>query len=210
MKENTLAFDLETQNLASEVEEKHAAELAGESPWSRPDLFGFGVGVVVDLETDVAFRYQEAAAMLKHLREAAVCVSYNGEAFDLGVLEAHGDVTEIRGKHVDLNVLVRAALDDLPEAQNGQVRIRQGGLDGLSRANSLEGKTGEGVHAPALLQEGKVEEVLNYCEDDVRLVADIYRIASERGKLFVDGYTKVDGQRVKLGRLEVPVPIPIN
>ena len=55
--EKTLPFDLETRNLASEVERKFASELAGGSPWSRPGLLGFWSGDAVDLETDVALRY---------------------------------------------------------------------------------------------------------------------------------------------------------
>lgn len=72
MTNKTLAFDIETVKLAREVEAEHASELAGESPWSRPDLFGFGAGVVIDLETDVAYRYRREAteALIKHLHEA--------------------------------------------------------------------------------------------------------------------------------------------
>ena len=209
MSEKTvLAFNVETQRLATEVEEEFADELVGASPWSRPDLFGFGCGVIVDLETDVAFRYRDAGAMLGHLREADTLVSYNGESFDLGVLSAYGEVEELRSKHTDINALVMVALAEHPLAQKpGIDRIRQGGLDGLSKANGFAGKSGNGIHAPTMLKAGRIEEVLDYCEQDVRLVAELYRIASRTGKLFVNGYTKIDGKRVDLGRLEVAIEI---
>ena len=204
----TLAFDVETRKLASEVAEEHADALAGASAWTRPDLFLFECGVVIDLGTDVAFRYRDAAPMLAHLGEARRVVSYNGESFDLGVLSACGDVKGLRRKHLDINLAVMAALDEHPlAAEPGIDRIRQGGLDGLARANGLPGKTGSGIRAPELLREGRTEEALDYCENDVRLVASLYRTARQNGKLAVDGYTKRDGVKVELGPLEVPVEV---
>jgi len=59
-----------------------------------------------------------------------------------------------------------------------------------------------------MLRAGKVEEVLDYCERDTRIVADLYRLARRDGKLAVDGYLKRGSERVELGRLEVAVSIP--
>ena len=209
-KKTVLAFDLETLRLANEVAEEFAEVLDGASPWSRPDLFGFGVGVVVDISTGVAYRHRSPEAMIEHLREADVCVSYNGENFDLGVLAAHGNVEGIRARHVDLNAFVRQGLDDLPEAQApGVDRLRQGGLNGLAKANGLTGKTGDGGAAPQLLREGKIEEVLDYCEADTHLVAELYRLARDRGELRVEAfYSDHHGDRVYLPEL-VYVPLPI-
>lgn len=203
------AFDLETTRLASDVEREFAAELGGASPWSRPDMFGFGCGVVIDLGTDVAYRYRSAETMIQRLREADKVVSYNGESFDLGVLSAAGDVSDIRARHVDINVLVREGLDDLPEARApGVDRLRQGGLSGLAEANGLPGKTGDGTAVPRMLREGRVEEVLGYCEHDARLAADLYRSAEEDGSLRVEAFYRDerDGERVYL---PAPVYVPL-
>ena len=204
-----LAFDTETRLLAVEVAERHAAELAGASAWSRPDLFGFGCGVALDLETRVFYRYRQggARAMVAHLEEADITVGYNSDAFDLGVLSAYADVDTLRARHVDLNLLVMAALDALPIERKGAGRIRQGGLDGLARANGLSGKTGHATDVPGLLRAGRVEEVLSYCAEDVRIVADLYRLAVRDRKLCVDGYLKKGKERVELGRLEVPIDV---
>lgn len=206
-----LAFDIESLLLAREVAERHAGELSGASPWSRPDLFGFGVGTVEDLQTGVVYRYKEggASAMVGHLEEASITVGYNTSAFDLGVLGAYADVSKVRERHVDVGVLVRDALDALPIDRQGAGRIRQGGLDGLARANGLSGKTGHATDVPALLRAGREEEVLAYCAADTRLVADLYRLARERGALRVDGYLKRGSERVDLGRLEVVVDVDI-
>ena len=205
-----LAFDVESLLLAREVEEKHAGEFSGASPWTRPDLFGFGVGVALDLESGVAYRYGEGAAraMVAHLEEAERTVGYNSSAFDLGVLSAYADVSKVRERHVDINVLVMAALDALPIDRRGAGRIRQGGLDGLARANGVRGKTGRAEDVPAMLRAGRVEEVLDYCAEDVRIVADLYRLALRDGSLKVDGYLKKGKERIELGRLEVAIEVP--
>lgn len=76
-------------------------------------------------------------------------------------------------------------------------------------ADVLAGKTGPGIRAPEMLREGRTEEVLGYCETDARLVASLYRVARDTGKLYVDGYHKKDGERVELGRFEVPTTISV-
>lgn len=108
----------------------------------------------------------------------------------------------------NLNVLVMRALDVLPIDCQGAGRIRQGGLDGLARANGLAGKTGQATAVPSLLAAGRIEEVLDYCEADTRIVADLYRLVLERRVLFVDGYLKRGEERTELGRLEVAIPLP--
>lgn len=205
------AFDLETRLLASEVEREFAAELAGKSAWERPDLFGFAVGVAVDVGTGEVLRYGPGGApdMLEALREADVTCGYNTLAFDLGVLSAYGEVEALRERHVDLCVAVREALEDLrglrfPDAD----RLRQRGLDGLARSNGFSGKTGDGADAPALFREGRVEELLDYCEADVRLVADLYRIVFERGGLHVDPYYRDENrERVFLPRTSLHISL---
>ncbi len=209
MSGTVLAFDLESQMLATEVEKVYAAELDGASVWSRPDLFGFAIGITQDIESGQVSVYKQGRAqtMIEHLEEADLVVSYNGESFDLGVLGTYGDVSLIRQRHLDLNVLVMRALDALPIDHKGMGRIRQGGLDGLAAANGIKGKTGQAVDVPALLREGRVDEVFEYCEQDVRIVAELYRLAREQGTLYVDGYLKRGEERIELGRLEVPIDV---
>lgn len=108
---------------------------------------------------------------------------------------------------MDINILVMRALDELSIDRRGYGRIRQGGLDGLAKANGLKGKTGQATDVPAMLRVGKVEQVLDYCEADTQIVADLYHLAYERGTLFVDGYLKRGSERVELGRLEVAVDV---
>lgn len=205
-----LALDVETRLLASGVERAHAQELAGAPAWERPDLFLFACGVTVDVDTDQAVRCgpEDAAAMLAALAEADVTVGYNSLAFDLGVLGAYGDLGTIRATHIDLCAEVREALDALDEAQAPEVdRLRSGGLDALARANGLTGKTGAGEDAVALFREGRMDELLAYCEADARLTADLYRLARDRGELRVEAYYR--NSRDERCYLPEPVFVPL-
>lgn len=206
----TYVMDVETRKLSSEVAEQYAGELAGASAWSRPDLFGFACGVLVDADTGEARRYgpEEAPEMIAALWEAETTVGYNSAAFDLSVLSAYGDVEPLRSEHIDLCKLVWDALDALANEAGMHKRLRQGGLDGLCRANGLAGKTGAGVDAPTLYHAGRIEELLRYCEADVRLTAALYRTARERGSLQVDPYHHdADRQRVYLPRTTLPLTL---
>lgn len=205
-----LAIDVETRLLASEVEAEHAADLAGASPWARADLFGLACGVAVDADTGMALRFGpgQAAAMLEVLASADATCGYNSASFDLTVLSAYGDVTGIRCHHLDINVLVQERLNVLAEERKTEHRLRQGGLDGLARSNGLAPKSGDGLRAVELFREGRVQEVLDYCEGDARLVADLYRIAQEHGGLRVDPYHRdADRNRIYLPRTTLPISL---
>ena len=49
------------------------------------------------------------------------------------------------------------------------------GLDALSKANGLYGKTGHGAVAPVDWQQGRYGSVIDYCLEDVRLTARLIR-----------------------------------
>lgn len=203
-------LDVETRLLASEVEEQYAETLAGESAWNRPDLFGFACGVLLDADSGEAMRYgpEEASEMIERLSEADVTVGYNSAAFDLNVLSAYGDVSALRERHVDLCSAMFTALNELAAAEGSKKRLRHGGLDGLAKANGLAGKTGAGAGAPALYRDGHIEELLSYCEADVRLTATLYSIAREHGSLTVEPYHHDrERNRVELGPRELPVSL---
>jgi len=57
------------------------------------------------------------------------------------------------------------------------------GLDDLSRANGLKGKTGTGEHAPVAWQRGKLGEVIDYCLNDVWLTKMLVDHCIEKGFL---------------------------
>lgn len=167
--------------------------------------------MAVDIETGDALRYGpgEASGILEVLRAADTTVGYNSSSFDLGVLSAYGDVEPIQERHIDICAIVRETLEALPEAQApGVGRLRQGGLNGLAKANGLKGKTGEGTDAPALYREGRIQKLFDYCEPDVRLVADLYRMARGRGFLHVDPYHHdAERRRIYLPRTTIPLSL---
>lgn len=206
----TYILDLETRRLASEVEAEFAETLAGEKGFSRPDLFGFACGVAVEVGSGEALRYgpEQAREMIAELGRADVTVGYNSKAFDLQVLSAYGDVEPLRARHVDLCAAVWTSLETLATDEGITSRLRQGGLDGLAKSNGLSGKTGAGTDAPTLYRDGRIEELLAYCEADTRLTAELYRRACEHGSLAVEPtYRDADKTRVELGSRTLPVSL---
>lgn len=206
----TYALDVETRKLAGEVEAEFAEMLAGESPWSRPELFGFACGVIVEVGSGEALQFgpDQAPQMIAALDSADTTVGYNSAAFDLGVLSAYGDLEPLRGCHVDLCAAVWSSLEELASEEGIESRLRQGGLDKLARANGLGGKTGAGTDAPAMFRAGKIEELLTYCEADVRLTAELYRRACEHGSLVVEPtYRDSDKTRRELGSRNISVSL---
>lgn len=51
-------------------------------------------------------------------------------------------------------------------------------LDAVAKANGMA-KTGSGEKAPKLWQQGKRQEVINYCQFDVRITYELLRLGIE-------------------------------
>lgn len=201
------AFDLETRLLADEVEERYAETLAGASAWNRPNLFGFAVGVTVDVDSGEARYYGPAQAeeMIAALRQADATCGFNSAGFDLRVLAGYGDVSGIYPRHIDLRAEIKAALRASPEAIASGHKLYAGSLGAICLANDLEGKTGSGVDAPALFREGRTLELLAYCEADTRLTAALYHLLGE-DRLCVEPTYYIDGERRQL-RQRIPLSL---
>jgi DEAD/DEAH box helicase domain-containing protein len=56
-------------------------------------------------------------------------------------------------------------------------------LDNLAHATLGEGKSGDGLKAIRLYREGKIEELLEYCVQDVKVTRDIFDYGKLHGKL---------------------------
>ena len=119
-------------------------------------------------------------------------VSFNGIAFDFPLMRAllrqeaatpmsmppltsHDACRERKDSLVHLcdafKALCATSYDILAEIwasdPNGKFMRGLNSLDAILEANSLERKTGDGVMAPKLWQQGRIADVLNYCQHDV-------------------------------------------
>ncbi len=113
------------------------------------------------------------------LEAADVLVTYNGEHFDLPILNKYynGDLTKF--KHIDL----------LKEIQ--KVIGRRVGLDSVAQATLNKGKSGNGLEAITWWKKGEIQKIIDYCMMDVEVTKDVYEYAMKEQKLFyMDGKEK--------------------
>jgi len=158
-----LVLDTETQQAFSEVGGKHHLHRLKVS-----------VACVYNYETGSysSFFEQDLDKLDALLRLAGLVVGFNVRRFDLGVLKPY-----LLGPVGDIPVL-----DLLEEIE--QVRGHRVGLESIAEATFQQRKSGSGLDAVRLYREGRIQELTDYCLNDVRLTKDIYEYGNEHGKVY--------------------------
>ena len=148
-------LDTETQRLADEVP----------GGWDNIRAFGLSVAVTWDASNEFREWYEpDAGRLIGELRAFDRIVTFNGLRFDLEVLAAYGDVSELRGKSLDL-------LQDLKRRLGFRVK-----LESLAQATLGKGKTGSGLDAVQWWRSGDPalrQRVVEYCRQDVEILREI-------------------------------------
>jgi DEAD/DEAH box helicase domain-containing protein len=158
-----VAFDLETQRSFDDVGGR-----------GHLDRLGLSVAVIGNLDTGQYRSYREAevAELVDDLTAAKLVVGFNHVGFDYGVLAAYTEK--------DLGRL--PSLDMLMEIHR-ELGFRVS-LDKVAAATLGARKTGHGLQAIDWYREGRWEELIRYCTDDVRITGDLYRFGRDHGHLF--------------------------
>jgi DEAD/DEAH box helicase domain-containing protein len=145
-------FDLETK--------RSAAEVGG---WHRAERMGVSVAVLYDsgLDRYLTFREGEMDRLIEHLRQLELVVGFNNKRFDNRVLSAYSSF--------DLHSL--PTLDILEEVKN-RLGYRLS-LDHLTEHTLGIRKTGDGLQALAWYKEGRMEELVRYCRQDVHITREL-------------------------------------
>lgn len=114
--------------------------------------------------------------------------------FDFCVLEGAGLAVD-RTRSFDLRLEIKSRCKVQGITPSGSIT-----LGTLAQANACpeypslgQGKTGAGADAPERWAAGEHEAVIDYCLDDVKMTADLYRLWQSRGWLYLP-----DGQIVHL------------
>ncbi len=164
-----VVLDIETQNTFAEV--------------GKNDPTALDLSVMCIYESDTkkysSFTIETLPSLWPILEAADLIVTYNGDHFDLPVLNKYynGDLTKLR--HVDL----------LKEIQ--KVIGRRVGLDSVAQATLDKGKSGNGLEAITWWKKGEIQKIIDYCMKDVEVTKDVYEYAMREQKLFyMDGKDK--------------------
>ncbi len=122
------------------------------------------------------------------LERTDVLVGYNSDHFDIPILNKYypGDLTKIK------------SIDLLKEIKN--ILGRRLKLDSIAEATLGRTKTADGMQAVRWWKEGKIDLIIQYCIEDVRITKDVYEYAKKHKSL---KYKDFDGVReVKLNPSE--------
>lgn len=164
-----VVFDLETQNIFQEVGSSDPADL------------DISVGTVYDYETDTytTVAIDDLDQLWPIIEQADALVGYNSNHFDIPLLNKYypGDLTQI--KSIDL-------LEDIKASLGRRLR-----LDSVAQATVGAKKSADGLQAVRWWREGKVKEIMKYCEQDVKVTKDVFDFARKNGFVkFKDGHRK--------------------
>ena len=164
-----VVFDIETQNIFQDVAS------------SDPTALDISVVSVYDSESDTytSATIDDLSPIWPIIEKADALVGYNSNHFDIPLLNKYypGDLTHI--KSIDL-------LEDIRRSFGRRLR-----LDDVAKATIGAKKNADGLQAVRWWREGKVAEIIKYCEQDVRVTKNVFEYARTHGHIKVkDGVRK--------------------
>ncbi|MBI3046117.1 MAG: ribonuclease H-like domain-containing protein [Candidatus Harrisonbacteria bacterium] len=121
----------------------------------------------------LSFFEHELEDLKKLLQNAGLIIGFSINRFDLPILNKHLNINLNAIDNIDI-------LDDI-EAKLGH-RV---GLDWLSQTNLKVGKSAHGLDAIKFYKEGRLEDLKNYCLQDVKITKDLYELGKKQGHLLV-------------------------
>ncbi|MBI5729314.1 MAG: ribonuclease H-like domain-containing protein [Candidatus Magasanikbacteria bacterium] len=164
---NEIVFDIETQNTFADVN----------NDFSKLKISCVSI-YCYETDSYQSFEEHELGKLWPILEKADRLIGYNSEHFDLPVMNNYylGDLSKFT--HLDImnevkkNVGFRLKLNDIAQAT----------LDNIE-------KSAEGLQAIRWWNEGKIDEIKKYCEQDVKVTKEIYDFGRKNKQLFYKSLT---------------------
>ena len=156
-----IVFDIETRNMFQEVGSNDPKDL------------DISVVCIYEYETDKysSFLQEDFGKLWPILENADMLITYNGDHFDIPLLDKYypGDLSHIK------------SLDLLKEVKNALgYRLK---LDSIAAGTLGHGKSGHGLEAITWWKNGEIEKLIKYCIDDVKATKEVYDYALKNGSL---------------------------
>ncbi len=157
---NDLFFDLETQKSFQEV-------------GGRENMKLLRVSVAVTFSTATndfkSYTEKEVPALIADLKAADRVIGFNLLGFDYQVLKAYTSERLSDLKTLDL-------LDDIYNKLGFRV-----GLNALASATLSANKSADGLLAIQWFREGKIDQLIAYCRDDVAITKQLFEFGRDNG-----------------------------
>ncbi|BDQ38284.1 hypothetical protein SYK_26440 [Pseudodesulfovibrio nedwellii] len=166
-----------------DIETRYSADEVG--GWGRADRMGVSIACVYDSDDDAMHDYEqdEMPELVEHLQQFDLVIGFNHVKFDYAVL---GGLNPFHFRGLP-------NLDLLMEVHNRLgYRLK---LDNIASATLDVGKSADGLQALKWWQEGRLDLITEYCQQDVAVTRDVYLFGREHGHVF---FTNKAGQKVKL------------
>jgi len=162
MEKNYLVLDLETQKTFKDV--------------GRNNLHKLKVSVVgvYDYLTDAYTSYEEPEIpkLEERLKTAELVIGFNIRKFDMPVL----------APYLFLSIERVQVLDLMEEIE--KVRGHRVGLQSVAQATLGSTKTGQGIDAVTLFEQGRMDDLKKYCINDVKITKEVYDFGCRKKRVF--------------------------
>ena len=160
-----ITFDIETRNTFQEVGSTESSALDISVVCIHDSALGDGP------ESYSSYLVEDLPKLWPIIEQADMLITFNGDHFDIPLLNKYysGDLTKI--KSLDLLVEVKKSLGH---------RVK---LDTLAEATLGKKKIGHGLEAIAWWKSGEIDKIIKYCIDDVRITKELYEYALKNNSL---------------------------
>jgi len=182
---NEIVLDIETQNTFEEVggyfTDKLKVSLVG--------VYFYETG------TYESFLEADLPAMFKRLEQGGRIIGYNSIGFDMPVLNNYyaGDLLQL--PQLDI-------LKEIEKALGHRIK-----LDDVAKATLGTQKSAHGLQAVAWWKEGKIDEIREYCLQDVKVTMEVYEFGLKNGYILFDDRS---GERRLVPVNFKPVPAAVS
>jgi DEAD/DEAH box helicase domain-containing protein len=160
MQGDTIIYDIETKESFQEVGSRDPKKLH----ISLIGMFSYKENKLYSYTED------ELPEFWRRLEQCDLVVGFNNHGFDDQVCAAYFPEME---KVPSFDMLAEVY-------RNLGFRVK---LDNLAHATLGTGKSGDGLKAIRLYREGKIEELREYCLDDVRITHELFELGRATGRL---------------------------
>jgi DEAD/DEAH box helicase domain-containing protein len=159
-KTGPVVFDIETQYLAAEIP----------GGWSNLPGMKLSCALVYDVDQAKYYTYIESNVrdLIVHLQASSLVIGFNSLRFDYGVLQGYTTVPLAKLPTLDL-------MADLQKKLGHRLSLAHLAEHTLGGAE----KSADGLLAVQWWREGKYQQVIDYCQMDVKLTHDLWKFGKD-------------------------------
>ncbi len=180
-----IVFDLETK--------KEFAEIGGRD---RADLLGVSVlgAYSYNLDKYLIFEEKELGEFEDLLKNTETIIGYNIKHFDIPVLQPYLSLPLSKIKHLDMIFEVTSGAGFRPK------------LDNIARTTLGVSKSADGLQALKWYREGKIQEIKDYCLQDVKVTKELFDFGRKNGFVKLVSREAMGEVRVSVNWNVMPAP----